>query len=1050
MELARDMKRFRVGALVWLGGWATGGWLALQPGPAVAEDSASLKRLFAQPPREYASAPLWVWNDRLTESQIRETLRDLAGQQVKQAFVHPRPGLMTPYLSPEWFRLWKVALDEAEKLDMNIWIYDENSYPSGFAGGWVPELMPEARGQGLHFRELEQAPKWEEGFQAVYRLEGEIVRNVSRQVRAGERLPPGRYQVAQIKRAENSPWHGNRSYVDLLKPGVTEKFIEVTLEAYKRELGGQFGKRVLGSFTDEPQIRPGGGLPWTGDLAEQFEKRWGYSLVDCLPSLARPTGDWRKVRHNYYAVLNDLFIERWAKPYYQWCETNGLAFTGHYWDHEWPHLDGVPDSMAMASWQQLPGIDCLMNQYAQNTHAQFGNVRMCRELLSVANQLGRRRTLCEIYGAGGWDLRFEDMKRIADWLAVLGVNLFDEHLSYITLRGARKRDHPQSFSYHEPWWEAYHVHAAYLARLACALSHGQQVNRVLVLEPTTTAWVFQGDASRLKRLSDSFFDLLVALETAQIEYDLGDETMLAQHGSIEKAELKVGQRTYHTVVVGPWNDNLNRRTRELLQEAWKSRPLFTATYSRLDGAAREGYRSWYDETAAEQAEGLAPAEVIRYLVNHLSARGTDDGFAIRRPKGDRGLLFHHRRKLDDGELVFLVNTSLTNRSTGLIETPCQGIEEWDLNTGRVTDYPFVKQSKGLTARYNLPPSGSLLLFLTTQPRAAGPFPAERTATLRPAGETTVRRVEPNVLPLDYVQITAGGETRTNQYFYQANQFAFQKNGLSRNPWDSAVQFKDELIRQTFPAASGFTARYRFSVAERVPAGLAVVIERPDLYTITCNGQPLQARAGDWWLDKAFGRIPLGEAARAGENVLTLTAAPMTIEHELEPVYLLGEFTLRSAPQGFVIEPDRPLLPPSGTRLGWNQQGYPFYAAGVAYRQRFDLGPLAGRYRVALPNWYGSVAKVLVNGQPAGYVTAPPWECEVTGLKPGPNEIEVVVIGTLKNTLGPHHNGPGLGSAWPAMFQHGAPGGQPPGQNYHTVAYGLFAPFELKQTTLAGP
>ena len=106
-----------------------------------------------------------------------------------------------------------------------------------------------------------------------------------------------------------------------------------------------------------------------------------------------------------------------------------MEFTGHYWDHDWPSCNGVPDNMAMAAWQQRPGIDCLMNQYRQDTHAQFGNVRMGRELRSVANQLGRKRTLCEVYGAGGWDLRFEDMKRISDWLAVLGVNLFDQHLS---------------------------------------------------------------------------------------------------------------------------------------------------------------------------------------------------------------------------------------------------------------------------------------------------------------------------------------------------------------------------------------------------------------------------------------------------------------------------------------------------------------------------------------------------------------------------------------------------------------------------------------------
>ncbi len=73
-------------------------------------DSAKLRNSFAEPPREYASAPLWVWNDRLTEEQIVGTLRDLAGQKVRQVFVHPRPGLMTPYLSEEWFRLWKIAL----------------------------------------------------------------------------------------------------------------------------------------------------------------------------------------------------------------------------------------------------------------------------------------------------------------------------------------------------------------------------------------------------------------------------------------------------------------------------------------------------------------------------------------------------------------------------------------------------------------------------------------------------------------------------------------------------------------------------------------------------------------------------------------------------------------------------------------------------------------------------------------------------------------------------------------------------------------------------
>lgn len=220
-------------------------------------DSTKVKALFRDPPRQYSTGPLWVWNDLLTEEQVRQTLRDLAGQKVKQVWVHPRPGLMTPYLSADWFRLWKAALDEAERLDMNVWIYDENSYPSGFAGGWVPEQMPESRGRGLVFREAKKAPAWSDNLVGVYLLEGDRSEDVSGKVKAGEALPDGRYLAATEVRAGNSPWHGNRCYVNLLSPGVTEKFLEVTLEAYRREVGAQFGRRIPGVFTDEPNIAGG-------------------------------------------------------------------------------------------------------------------------------------------------------------------------------------------------------------------------------------------------------------------------------------------------------------------------------------------------------------------------------------------------------------------------------------------------------------------------------------------------------------------------------------------------------------------------------------------------------------------------------------------------------------------------------------------------------------------------------------------------------------------------------------------------------------------------
>jgi hypothetical protein len=1008
---------------------------------STADEPAQLRALFANPTADFSTAPLWVWNDALTDDMVLGTLRDLAAQGVRQAFVHPRPGLMTPYLSPEWFRLWKLALDEAARLDMKLWIYDENSYPSGFAGGLVPEAMAESRGRGLGLKD-EPAPRWGDATLGVFRTGDASYEDVGAEIRAGTAPPGASYVVASLLRAAPGPWYGGKYYVDLLHPGVTDTFLSITMDAYKREIGGEFGRRVPGVFTDEPHLRPAGGLPWTDSLPELFQTRWGYSLMTNLPALRKPLGDWKLVRHNYYQLLLDQFIERWARPYYAYCEKNGIEFTGHYWEHEWPNAASVPDNMAMSAWQQRPGIDTLMNQYKEDVHAQFGNVRAVKEVASVANQLGRARTLAEGYGAGGWDLRFEDMKRIGDWLYVLGINTLDQHLSYVSLRGARKRDHPQSFSYHEPWWDAYHESAGYFARLSVAMSAGQQVNDVLLVEPTTTAWMYnagEGNSAELQRLGDSFQSLVLAIETAQAEYDLGSEDVMARHGTVEGPWLRVGRRGYRTVVLPPMTENLNAATAALLERflaAGGTVLACDAPPSRIDGAVSDRGPALARLPGWKRVDA---ADVPRLLLERAAP-----GFAITRAAGDRGILFHHRRRLAGGELLLLVNTSAESRSSGRIESDALGVEEWDPATGATRPYRFDSSSSGVRFDFDLPQAGSLLLFLSVDRRASALAWPETVTELQPKGGPAVRRADPNVLVIDYLDVAAGAEALPQAYFYQASQFAFTSNGMARNPWDSAVQFKDEFISRRFPSSSGVRATYKFTIRDRVPDSLMAVVERPDLYTIRCNGKLVEAAKGPWWLDRSFGRIDIQREARVGENQLSLEAAPFTVYHELEPVYVLGDFALDAAESGFVIVPDREL-----TLGSWKDQGHPFYGHTVSYDEAFTVEKKTGTFRIQLKRWYGSVARVKVNGQAAGFVLSAPWTLDVTTLiQPGANRIEVEVVGTLKNTLGPHHGDPALGTAWPGMFQKGPTSGPPPGVQYSTVGYGLFEPFVLVQSAPA--
>ena len=788
-------------------------------------------------------------------------------------------------------------------------------------------------------------------------------------------------------------------------------------------------------FTDEPSILPAGGLPWTDDLPQQFQQRWGYSLLEHLPGLVQPVGDWQRLRHNYFQVLLDLYIERWAKPYFEYCQRNNLELTGHYLEHEWPTLIHTPDYMAMEAWEHRPGIDILMNQFQEaDPRAQFGNVRIVKEIGSVANQLALPRTLSETYAGSGHEIRFEEMKRQGDWAFVLGLNTLNECLSQVSMRGVRKGNWPRSLSYHNPWWEAYHVLEDYFTRLSAATSHGRQVNDILVLEPTTTAWMHQNDKPALDLIGTSFQSLLNDLERNQVEYDLGSEDILARHGSISDAQLAIGPCRYRIVVLPPGTENLNDRTVELLSAGLREGVrVFCGgpPPGRVNGQSSSAVR----EIASSPAWKTVAASALPTSC-WPAARTASSWSAL---PDDGGRLFHQRRKFEDGELLLLVNTAIDSSLRGTLRTPARGVEQWCLDTGQIMPFPFTAEGEGVTAPFELPPCGSLLLFLTHAPLESPPSALPQSsppsiAHITPLSPPAVHRLDDNVLVLDYLQWKTGDENTDVIHCREATRRLFTRHGFQGNPWFEAVQFADEHIRQEFPAETAFEVTYRFTIAESVPPRLCFVVERPELYeSITCNGQPMTPLANSWWLDRAFGKLDVRAAAHVGENLITLKAARFTVLHELEPAYLLGDFCLRDAERGFHIVPETVLK--MDREQGWNAQGHPFYGGGVAYREDFEVSQPAGRYRVVLTNWFGSVAKVLVNGQPAGYIGWQPWECDVTELvQPGRNQVEVVVFGSLRNTLGPFHAGPPQGIVTPQMFNQAPTAVSLPAAN--TRRYGM--------------
>jgi hypothetical protein len=485
----------------------------------------------------------------------------------------------------------------------------------------------------------------------------------------------------------------------------------------------------------------------------------------------------------------------------------------------------------------------------------------------------------------------------------------------------------------------------------------------------------------------------------------------------------------------PGIENLDSPTFKLL-EAFASaggRVLQFSQIKTIDGkpdARTDGFERLILQDRADTSKN---EKVLRDL-------GAKD-FSISFSPTYRGDLYHHRRKLSDGDLLFLANSSLEQHAQGSVRMSGEDVLTLDLFTGGVYRYPAETTDHQVTFDFVLPPGGSQLFFVAKQKQ--GEFanytrPGE--AGVEIPSPTEVKPVEENTLAIDFCDIAFGKTDLKNLNVYDATDTLFKHNGFKNgNPWNTSVQFKNNtMARDTFSAGTGFTATYHFTILDKVDrAALKAVVERAGLYKIKVNDKPVEPLPGRWWLDKAFNVVDIGKLLQAGPNKLSLTADKMSIHAELEPIYILGNFSLTSAAHGWNI------TSPAGLRLGsWKAQGLPMYARNVSYLKKINLEKKDGKsYWVELGHWQGTVCSVVVNGQSAGIIAYPPYQLDVTSsLKQGANTIDVAVVGSLKNLLGPHFNKPKPGLVSPWHFRYVKT--YPPGKEYDLYDYGLMEDYRL--------
>jgi hypothetical protein len=267
-----------------------------------------------------------------------------------------------------------------------------------------------------------------------------------------------------------------------------------------------------------------------------------------------------------------------------------------------------------------------------------------------------------------------------------------------------------------------------------------------------------------------------------------------------------------------------------------------------------------------------------------------------------------------------------------------------------------------------------------------------------------------------------------------------------NPWQHKIQYKqDYLALDTFKTGSGFEASYHFNVSPSVDlktiGKIDAVVERPELWNVYLNGELIN-KSGEWWIDRQFYRFSIGDKVRGGENTITLKADKMSVHAEIMPVYIVGNFSLNPLKKGFEISNEK--LSDLGS---WKDQGYPFYSQKVSYKQTYVIQKMNSDYLLKLNKWNGTVAEVKVNGRDAGFIAWEPYQLNISSfLKEGNNEIEVIVVGSLKNSFGYFYanNKASINGPWSWGF---APKEIPSLSQYYLMNYGLFEPFSLSEVTI---
>lgn len=541
------------------------------------------------------------WQHGEDEEILREEIRQMNENGIGGFIVESRPH--PDFLGEQWWHDLDAIIDEAGKRNMKVWFFDDCAYPSGFSAGKIRDNHPEYLKVFLDERHIDAVgpqkgssfiiKAWlepEETLVAVIAaqridgvdiIDGDSLADITGQINEGILywdVPEGNWRIFILVSTRNGGEEGTRDYLNPIEPEPVRAFIEYVYEEHYKHYAEEFGKTIAGFFSDEPRFgnattyegtlgytqnvvsssRSKIVLPYSSRLLNHIEKAWKGEFKRFLPCLWYEAGEiTASVRFVFMDVVSRLFGENYTQQIGDWCREHGVKYIGHLIEDNGAHARlgyGPGHFFRAIKGQDYSGMDLVYQVWPEFTSGKhstplgyldadffyWGITKMA----SSAGHIDPKKngtTVCEIFGAYGWQAGLKLMKWLTDHVCVRGVNFLIPHA--FTPKAHDPDVPPHFYARGEnPQWRYFHVWSSYANRLCHLLSGGKHVASAAVIYHAEAEW--SGEYMPFEKV-------VKALAKRQIDCDVVPiDTFVDKNAlSIQREHIEINGEKYKAIIV---------------------------------------------------------------------------------------------------------------------------------------------------------------------------------------------------------------------------------------------------------------------------------------------------------------------------------------------------------------------------------------------------------------------------------------------------------------------------------------------------------------------